>query len=394
MKIILVSWNFYPRIGGPASFTMDLAKNLVKKGIFVKVVGPCIYNERKEETFDGFTVAYPKKVNIPTETCKNLFGIFSLGNETRSQMTENYDIIQAQDMSISALSAYFGNVHHKPLIARFSCDFVAEFYSNYKGRLDMSIQKLWGKKDPFVIAPKLVQKFVTSRYDCIIALNEYLHSILIEFGVEAGKIAIIPHGLDLQEFDVAKKIDLRGEYNADYIGIVTSRLTPIKGIQLLIRAMPEIKKEIKYVKFLILGEGFYKNELKKLAKKLGVENYFIFYGKVNRERIPSFVKSSDFLVMPSLFESFGVSLLEAMACKTPIVANNVGGVSSTLDGSGILTKPDYKSVSRGIIDLLSDAQLRNKIAKKGRNIVERKYSWDMVTNKYIQLYESIILKKF
>ena len=143
------------------------------------------------------------------------------------------------------------------------------------------------------------------------------------------------------------------------------------------------------IHFLILGEGPEVDNIKKIESELDNVHYL---GYKNHDQTISLIKGSDVLIQPSLSEGISSTILEAMACKTPIIASNVGGNMELLEDqkSGILIDPtDYEKYCVKIIELVSNSELRNSIAKSAFNTV-KKYDWEIVGNQYLELYNSVL----
>ncbi|HHF58962.1 MAG TPA: glycosyltransferase family 1 protein, partial [Thermoplasmatales archaeon] len=132
--------------------------------------------------------------------------------------------------------------------------------------------------------------------------------------------------------------------------------------------------------------------MKSLSKMLDIDDYVEFLGYVPDKDLPELYRSSDLLILPSITgESFGITLLEAMASGLPVIGTNVGGIPEIIKGCGKIVdlgKPNQ--LSRAILDLLKDPERMKELGEKGRERVEKLYSWDVVGGKILRVYKELI----
>lgn len=188
-------------------------------------------------------------------------------------------------------------------------------------------------------------------------------------------VAITPFGIDTSLF----KPQPQKNRNTKVIGIVKT-LSPIYDIQLLIYSFKCVCDNTPYdVVLRIYGEGPQKNELQKLASDLGISNKVMFLGRIANDKVPDVINDMDVFVNCSKQESFGVNVLEAMACGVPVVATDcVGPRELIVDGvTGYIVKDRLpQSMSDAIISLLSNDTQRENMGSAGRERVCRYYDWN------------------
>ncbi|MEA1884582.1 MAG: glycosyltransferase family 4 protein [Thermotogota bacterium] len=234
----------------------------------------------------------------------------------------------------------------------------------------------------------------------IIAISRKVKESLLEIGVAADKIQVIPNAVDLDEFN----LDISGKPYRDEIGVadgefligVVGRITPHKGQDIFIQAIPDILNFFPNAKFTIIGEDTTSNgdfiiQLQQLAAELKLETKVYF--SAFKANVPQIMKALDVLVVPSLSEPFGRVVIEAMAAKTPVVASRVGGIPDIIkDGvNGILVPlKNPKAISEAVIRLLSDKDLYYNICQNGRKTVEELFSIPKHVEKVEKLYQSLV----
>ncbi|MDZ4383797.1 MAG: glycosyltransferase family 4 protein, partial [Thermodesulfovibrionia bacterium] len=178
------------------------------------------------------------------------------------------------------------------------------------------------------------------------------------------------------------------------IGIV-GRLVPIKGHRYFLDAAKIISSQFTVhslqLKFVIVGDGELREELEDYTKKLGIANYVIFTGF--RHDLLKIYSDLDIVVLTSLNEGTPVSIIEAMASGKPVIATNVGGVSSLVENNinGFLVNPqDVQALSDAIIKLLKDSDLRQKMGREGQSSVFPRYDISQLVKRVDFLYSSLI----
>lgn len=195
-----------------------------------------------------------------------------------------------------------------------------------------------------------------------------------------NKISYIPNGLDID--NLSTQIDKRYEKQVIFVG----RLSKEKGILTFLDAIKNLSNKID---FLIIGDGPQINTVKKLQHNLKNLHYL---GYLPKEQVIPLIRGSDILVQPSLVEGISATLLEAMACKTPVITTNVGGNSELFQNneSGILIEPNNsQQLEFQITNLLSNPLKLNQLSNCAFNVVKQ-YDWTNIGKKYLELYEKLL----
>ncbi|MCR4345206.1 MAG: glycosyltransferase, partial [Candidatus Scalindua sp.] len=164
-----------------------------------------------------------------------------------------------------------------------------------------------------------------------------------------------------------------------------------KGFEYFIEAIPDVLKRFKKARFLVVGEGALRDELKAKSKSLKLEDKIIFTGF--RSDIKSVLASIDIFVMPSLLEGLPMVLLESMAMAKPIVATDIDGVKEVLNNgeTGLLVPPkDPKALSVAIVDLLNHRDKAYQIGLAARRVVEERFGVDIMVKKVETVYEELL----
>jgi glycosyltransferase involved in cell wall biosynthesis len=229
------------------------------------------------------------------------------------------------------------------------------------------------------------------------------------YGTPLEKIVVIPGGVNLHHFvpipkdKAQEKLNIpKQNFNLLFVG----RLEWRKGIGTLISTVRLLKQEIPNIRAIIVGGRIYgkqKNhrdfrEYQRLLKKAeeeGVRDIINFVGRIDNSNLPFFYSAADAFIIPSYYEPFGLVALEAMACKVPVIASQVGGLQTTIaDGiTGLLFKPrNPLDLKEKILKIYKSKDLAATLANNAYNKVKEEYSWKNIANKIDGVYKSLLIK--
>lgn len=213
--------------------------------------------------------------------------------------------------------------------------------------------------------------------DSIVAVSNAIREQFVALKpIASGKISVIYNGVEVERFyenremRIAYRRMLQIEEAACVVGTV-SRLSPEKGIDFFVVAANQIAGDEADARFLIVGDGPERARLEKLAET----NEIRFLG--TRDDIPELLNAMDVFVMPSLAESFGIAVVEAMACELPIVASDVGGLREIVlqKETGLCVPPrDVNALANAIQELLRSDNKRRAFGQAGRARVIEKFT--------------------
>jgi glycosyltransferase involved in cell wall biosynthesis len=225
-----------------------------------------------------------------------------------------------------------------------------------------------------------------------------------------NKFLTIYSGMELNEFlKVKENKDLKknlGIKDGELVVGKIARLFELKGHRFLLKGAKEVISNFPNVKFLFVGDGILKDDLKKQALQLGIEDKVIFTGLVPREKISDYISIMDIVVHVSLREGLARVIPQAFACSKPVIAFNIDGADEIIkDGeNGFLIPPpdipeeewrNYESsqLSSCILKLLQDENLRKKMGEEGRKIVDPTFRAEYMVEKIDALYKKLLKEK-
>lgn len=246
-----------------------------------------------------------------------------------------------------------------------------------------------------------IEKKVLSSVHLIIAGNKEAVGVLRKKGY-GGLVEVLPQfGTDNKYFvkqDTAKlkkELGLEGCFVVGYIG----RITKEKGIEDFIRAavrVPLAGEGGQNIKFLIVGNGDFKQEAIKLARELGQENRFVFHDAVDFKRIVGYYSLMDAMVIlsrttPEWKEQFGRTIIEAMSCGVPVIGSSSGAISEVIGEAGLIFKEgNIGDLADKINSLIGSKNLRADLAERGLKRVKEYFTTEIIAQKTYQIYQKLM----
>ena len=227
------------------------------------------------------------------------------------------------------------------------------------------------------------------------------NSVAVDQKCPEHKITVIYNGVELHEISGTENFKNELGFTNDQLLICClANIRLVKGHKYLIESMRLILEKYPDVRLLLLGQADvthnYCEEIKALVTRYNLGEIVHFKGKISPGEVGKWLQVCDISVLPSLSEGFSNTLLESMAAGLPVVATNVGGNPEIVaDGvSGYIVPPaDPASLANALDKLLSNETLRVKMGKAGRQIVESKFSKEIMIDKYLDLFTYSCLEK-
>ena len=236
--------------------------------------------------------------------------------------------------------------------------------------------------------------YVMTRVRRSVVLNEPLRAKLVEKGIAAEQLKVIPNGVTVSDFTVreAEVERVRTKYGLDrrLTVLFAGTVTPRKGVEYLLRAAEFLQNDD--VLFLVVGnmnlDSDYAERMRAYAQERNLEAKFT--GFVPYEDLKALYVACDVFVLPSLEEGFGVVLTEALAAGKPVVGTNVGGIPTQVrDGwNGYLVEPaNAQQLAEKLRFLLDHPEARERMGRNSRKLAEEEFEWQKIADRYLKVYE-------
>lgn len=377
MKVLQV--NPYPpdHLGGSEIFCKNLSINLKKKrNIDSEILTSDVFKRKiKNDLIE-------ESIKVHYKRCyHNLWGKNPIVN-MYSFMKKNYqkyDLIHAHSYIFftSAQCALLRKIRKFP--------FILHIHGGVQTPLLLSsnlieyFQLLYKRS----IFDKIIGKLVIKNSDSIISVSKKdLDFIRQNYDLSKKVCYYIPNAVDIERF---KRIDTINRRFITFIG----RLSYIKGFDIFIKVIKELYKEDNSLKFLIIGNGPLKNLVEKAKKELPItyKEYFPY------EKIEKVYNMSKLIMLTSRFEGVPTTILESLACETPVITSNVGGVSEIIKHreNGFLFNIDkIFQETDNMLKLISNEKTLNNFGKNGRNLIKKEFSWEKVSEEIEKVYRNML----
>ncbi|SCL75219.1 GDP-mannose-dependent alpha-(1-6)-phosphatidylinositol monomannoside mannosyltransferase [Methanoculleus chikugoensis] len=400
LKVLMVTSSF-PRHEGDyfGQFILELAKSLKPNGIEPVVLCPHFPGAARKEVMSGvkvyrFPYFYPyslQRIAVEGGMFQNirksllaklqlpLFLAMELVYTIRVVRREKIDLIHTHWIVPQGLiGALSGRLLHRPhILSVHGTDVNIAAKNRVLG---------W------------VTRIVTRNSGKILTNSTYTRELFVSIDPSAeSKIEVIPMGVDVELFQNPLNGNPKEKSGDPYI-LYIGRLIDWKGLEYLIDAFAIVSRRIPGAKLIIGGEGPEEEQLKQQVKDLGLNDSVRFVGLIKSSDLSRYYHEAAVFVLPSIqaegqTEGLGVVLLEAMACGTPVVGSNVGGIPDIIqdEWNGYLVQERSPSeLAERIIALLENQTVREQFKENGLQTIYEHFSWRQISTKFTQTYVQLV----
>lgn len=224
--------------------------------------------------------------------------------------------------------------------------------------------------------------------------NATKDDITKNYEIDPKKITVTYMGYNQQLFKpqpklTIEKVQTKYKIKGEYI-IFVGTLQPRKNIERLIEAFSGLSSKTSDLSLVIIGKkGWMYDQIFTKVKKLNLESNVIFTDFIPEVDMPALISGAKLYVLPSLYEGFGIPVIEAQACGTPVVVSNTSSLPEIVGESGIKVNPnDTKSIKLGIEKVLNNLTLSSNLIKKGLKNAQR-FSWQKCAKDTLEVFESL-----
>lgn len=383
MKILIATPLYPPEIGGPATYTKEIAEKL-KKDHEVTIV---TYADNPKPIEGVSLYAISKKQFLPIR----LFKYYKL----IKKLSKEVDIIHSQNAVASGLTAVLaGKKTETPVVIRFVGDEAWE-RSTQAGVTNK-------KLDDWINSPEnnlkskiimLIESFVFKKANTIMTPSKFLQDIIIKgYKINPNKVIV--------NYNAAKQPE-------EYTGVnfkekkphqilATARLTSWKGVDGIIKAVDIVRKRIPDIKLVVAGDGPEFENLKNLSKELGIENNVKFLGNVSKNETEALRKESTLYILNSTYEGLPHTVLTCFYIGIPVIATNIPGTNEVAidNETAVLIEPNNpEMLAKTIEELIEDKEKQNRLVTNGYKLLKEKFSWNTHINNLLNISEKLIKQK-
>lgn len=385
MRIAMLAWESLHSVslGGVAVHVTELAAALERKGhevhIFTRMRWGGDWQYDKIQGVHYHRVPYNGAGDI-VDDANNMCRAF-VGSVFHNEqyMGAHFDIVHAHDwMASNAMVWIKQGRGRKGILTIHSTEYGRSGNNFYGGRSQRIMDH---------------ERHGTYSADKVITVSQLLkNEVKWIYNVPDDKASVVANGISYENFNgFLDPGGIKGKYGIgplDPMVLFVGRMTAQKGPDLLVQSIPYILKYHPNAKFLLSGEGDMKGHVENLARSLGVSHACRFYGVFPRGQLIELYKACDCVAVPSRNEPFGIVVLEAWAAGKPVVATHNGTEFVWHNVNGFKVYPNPESIAWGIGSLFANFEHARWMGGKGREAVEKSFSWDTIADQTLGVYNS------
>jgi glycogen(starch) synthase len=385
VRILMLSWEFPPRsVGGLAQHVYDLATALVQAGEEVHLITCAADKAQAREVVNGIHVyrVNPYNLSAPdflTWVLQFNLSMVEYGISLVDSLAE-IDLVHAHDWLVAYAGRALKHAYKVPLIATIH----ATEYGRNQG-LHNDLQRYISDVEWWLV-------FEAWR---VIVCSHYMEKELQRvFQAPLDKLRVVPNGVDMKRYQLAGHELSRSAFAApdERIVLFVGRLVQEKGVHLLIDVVPKILHYYSSAKFVIAGRGPAEDYLRNKAVDMGIASRIYFTGYIDDRTRDFLYREADVAVFPSLYEPFGMVVLEAMAAMTPVVVADVGGLSEIVvhEGNGLkFYAGNPNSLADNVLRLLHEPDLAGRLAATAKQEISKLYTWQEIARQTQLVYAEV-----
>ena len=387
LTVMMLTWEFPPRIiGGIAPHVYYLSRSLAQNGVKVYVVTCDFPGAPQHETVKGVEVFRIDSYKNPSPDFATWVYLMNVNMQKEAaalvnSLDEKVDVFHAHDWLVADAGIGLKHVFRKPLLTTMHSTEIGR-----RNGIHFDYERMIHETEAWLA------------YEAwkVICCSSYMVShVRWAFGLPEDKLVMVPNGVDTEAY--AKNSDLnsfrsRFALPEEKIVLFVGRLVYEKGVHVLVNAIPRVLDKVN-AKFIIVGNGYMKEQLSGIVKNMGFAHKVMFTGFIDDDTLRKLQKCADVSVVPSLFEPFGIVALEAMAARSPVVVSDTGGLSEIVDHdmTGVKVYPDNpESLAWGITKVLLNDAYANLISTNAFQKIQEKYNWDKIAQQTETIYETIL----
>ncbi|MBI2079561.1 glycosyltransferase family 4 protein [Candidatus Micrarchaeota archaeon] len=379
MDILMLNPLFYPYMGGTEKHILEVGKRLTKK-YNITVLTAQIERTKRTEVIDEIKV-----VRTPSYLLKKTPHPLPPPAPLMTKLVQDLKRLIPENDIVHIHNRFAYNAREGKIVKKAGKKLLLTLHNSRTSGIDPITDFFGGFYDDFFASDLMML------CDGIASVSKNTLSASLPEEYKR-KTTVIYNGVDERIFRPLKKSSKWREYFEDNglvrrIIFTNARLIQQKGIRYLIEAMQGVDADL-----VVFGRGPLKDTLELQARRLGINAHFISDRLDDRE-LAELYNAIDIFVLPSLYEPFGVALVEAMACGKPVIGTNVGGIPEVIRNrrNGLIVdakSPD--STARAIVDCLENEKVCRSLGENARKTVLKRFTWDLVAKRMDRFYNDCI----
>jgi len=391
MHVLHLSWEYPPLVyGGLGRHVHALAEAQAAGGDSVTVITQLPAGEATDSVVGGVRVIRVPHdpPALPFDEEHLLAWVMSLESAmTRAGITLEHapDVVHAHDWIVAHAAAAVRTAYP-------SASLVATIHATEAGR-----HQGW-LPGPLSEAIHSVEHWLVHESDRVIVCSQHMYAEVEKlFGsesLEPAHVHVVANGIDLQRWRASRSAvaTARDRHGADGpLVVYVGRLEWEKGVHTLIDALPRLRRRLPGLRVVIAGRGGATEDLQRRAKDRRVSRMVDFTGWLPERELHALIAAADALVIPSIYEPFGLVALEGAALNAPLVVAEAGGLAEFVEDNvtgRVFAPGDAVDLARAVTSAVQDAEVSAALARAARERLEAAYQWELLAGKTADVYAS------
>lgn len=389
MRVLIVSWEFPPLVvGGLGRHVGQLARQLAALGHDVRVLTRGTGPEPEQQSADGVTVwraaADELAIDFGSESVLAWTQAFE-HSLTRAGLLLvagwRPDVIHAHDWLVAQTAHTLRQVTGSPV--------VVTVHATEHGR-----QQGW-LTEPVPRAIHSVERWLCREAAAVIACSRFMAGQVSElFQLDPDEVRVIGNGADIDPAEPRSQVETTGSkaYRGQPLLVFAGRLVHEKGLQELIKALPLLRQELPGLRLVVAGAGQQLADQQDRAARYGVSDLICWAGFLDAAELAGLLAAADLVVVPSLYEPFGMVALEAQLAGTPVAVSDTGGLAELVEPgrTGLRFAPqDPAAIAAAVREVAADPAAARRWAAAARQRARDEFGWAAVASRTAEVYAAV-----
>jgi glycogen(starch) synthase len=380
MRVLMLSWEYPPLVvGGIAAHVDGLARAMTRAGHEVVVFSLRHPAVSDDDTVEGVRILRAN-IELPWLPEDNLVARMASANHQLTQLAAQLgrwkpQVVHAHDWLVAWSADTLKTLWNVPM--------VATIHATERGRHGGYVPQ------GIPAAVNAVEWWLTYQAREVIACSKFMVNEIMEgFELPPEKVHLVPNGVDTQLWVVPPGATAPAR---EPLVVAWGRIQYEKGFQVLARAIGHLRQSVPGIRCVIAGRGSYLAELQTQIDVEGVGDLVQLAGFVPDDELRSMLQRAGCVVIPSLYEPFGIVALEGMAAGAPTIVACTGGLAEIVDGTlaGLLFEPgNHVELAARIHEVLSNEQLAGTMRTKAAALLAERYTWDAIAATTLGVYRA------
>jgi glycosyltransferase involved in cell wall biosynthesis len=383
---MMLSWEFPPRtVGGISAHVYNLSRQLANIGVDTYVVTCDFPGAPEREEIDGVHIVRVDSYKTPSPDFATWDYLMNVNMQREaasliSSLDGGVEVVHAHDWLVANAAIGLKQIFRVPLVATIHSTEIGRrngLHTNYEREIHQT------------------ENWLAHEAWKTVCCSQYMSSqVQWAYGLSADRVTVIPNGVDASVFEEDfTKPEFRKRFAVpdERIVLFVGRLVYEKGVQTLVNAMPKVLARVN-AKFVVVGDGGMKDFLMGQVRSMRLAHKIFFTGFLDERSLRFLYRCADVCVVPSLYEPFGITALEAMAARTPVVVSDTGGLAEIVehDKTGVKVYSDNAdSLAWGITRVLLDSGYAEWLRSNAHSKALEVYNWRKIAVDTKALYQKI-----